>query len=241
MKTIKILQLYPEEMNIYGDRGNLLAITHRLKKLKINYEIIDHNSGKIPQDIDILLGGGGQDSGQFKIKDNLKQNKAILKNLAQNDVPMLIICGMYQLFGNYFLTNSKEKIDGIGIFDIYTEATDTRLIGNIAVDSDKFGQIIGYENHSGQTYLDKNATALGKTKRGQGNNVESENEGCIYKNVIGTYLHGSILPKNPKITDFLISQALKNKHEKDCQLDINDKKLARVTEKARKQSFSRPR
>lgn len=238
-EVIKILQLYPKDMNMYGDWGNVLAIKKRLEWRGFNTEVIDYNPGDIfPDDIDIIVGGGGQDSGQNKIKDDLQKIAPKLKKLAENDTPMLMICGMYQLFGHRFITSSGEEIPGIGILDIETRAGDQRLIGNIVTESDKFGEIVGYENHSGQTFLSENIKPLAITKKGAGNNSEDKHEGAIYKNVIGTYLHGSILPKNPKITDWIIKKALEKKFKELIELKPLDDKF---TEKARKIAMSRPR
>ena len=124
---------------------------------------------------------------------------------------MLMVCGLYQQFGHFFKTKDGDVIKGIGLLDIETVGGDERLIGNIVSQSDDFGLIIGYENHSGLTTLGPSATALGTVIRGAGNNGEDESEGARYKNVIGTYLHGSLLPKNPAIADWLIEQAATRK------------------------------
>jgi len=131
-----------------------------------------------------------------------------LRQLAKDGVPMLMICGMYQLFGRFFRTLKGEEIVGANILPIETIAGDERMIGNIVIRSQEFGDIVGYENHSGQTFLDKTAKPLGQVIKGAGNNMTDANEGVRYKNIIATYLHGPILPKNPQIADFLIGEAL---------------------------------
>jgi hypothetical protein len=140
---------------------------------------------------------------------------------------MLMICGLYQLFGKFFKTASGEIIQGIGLLDIETYGKSERLIGNIITFSDEFGEIIGYENHSGQTYLGEGVKPLGRVRLGAGNNIEDDTEGAIYKNVIGSYLHGSLLPKNPNIADFLIEKAVTRKYGAfysepvgDCYVDL---------------------
>jgi hypothetical protein len=228
---IRILHLYPKDMNIYGDNGNVLVIQKRLKWRGIETEILKYNPGdKFPDDVDIIIGGGGQDSGQLKVQDNLLKIGPILHELANKNVPMLMICGLYQLFGHYFKTLEGVEIKGIGLLDITTVGNNERLIGNIVCKSKKFGEIVGYENHSGQTFLGKNVTPLSTVVQGAGNNMSDKYEGAIYNNVIGTYLHGSLLPKNPHIADFLISKALENKG-----LDISLKSIDdSLSDKARK-------
>ncbi|MFT4246269.1 MAG: glutamine amidotransferase [Micrococcaceae bacterium] len=236
--TLNIVQIYPKHMNIYGDYGNTLAVQRRAEAHGYKVNISDYNVGDtFPKDADIILGGGGQDSGQSKIYEDLLSHVDDFKNLVNNDTPILVICGLYQLFGNYFRTNTGEKLEGIGILDAETNADATRRIGNIVVNSKEFGDIVGYENHSGQTFLGKNVKPLGTTKPGEGNNGEDKTEGARYKNVIASYLHGSILPKNPKITDFLIEKAAINKFGKFEPAKLDDS----IVEKARKTAISRPR
>ncbi|MDR2799382.1 MAG: glutamine amidotransferase [Bifidobacteriaceae bacterium] len=210
---LKILQLYSYDMNIYGDCGNVLAIVRRAERYGLNPKIEIYNQGdSFPKDVDIIIGGGGQDSGQEKVIDDLYKISEKLKALADDGTPMLMVCGLYQLFGHFFKTHNGEILKGIGILDIETFGKERRLIGNVVSQSKKFGTLVGYENHSGQTYLGESAKPLAETvELGVGNNEENLNEGCIYKSCIGTYLHGSVLPKNPAITDFLIEKALEKK------------------------------
>lgn len=208
-QIVTILQLYPNDMNIYGDHGNLLVLQRRLEWYGYQPKVITYNLGdSLPTDVDIVIGGGGQDSGQEKIRADLLKIGPQLKKWADDDVPMLVVCGLYQLFGKFFKTSNEKNLEGIGILDIETFGTNERLIGNIVTNSEEFGDIIGYENHSGQTYLGKTATPFAKTIKGAGNNAADGHEGARYRNVIGTYLHGSILPKNPKVADFLIHTAV---------------------------------
>ena len=211
MKSIKIMQLYPCDMNIYGDWGNVLVLKKRLMWRGFKVEVVDYNVGdsfdEISKDVDIIVGGGGQDSGQMKIQNDLIEIGPKLKILALNNVPMLMICGMYQLFGHYFITSDGQKIDGIGLLDITTRAGNERLIGNITTESRDFGMIVGFENHSGLTTLGPKTTELAKVIRGAGNNNQDGSEGARQHNVIGSYLHGSLLPKNPLLADWLIKKA----------------------------------
>jgi CobQ-like glutamine amidotransferase family enzyme len=237
-KILNILHLYSHDMNIYGDLGNVLAITHRAKQHGYEPQVIEYNPGdKFPDGIDIIVGGGGQDSGQNKIQSDLLEIGPKLCELAENNVPMLMICGLYQLFGKFFKTAENETIKGIGLLNIETFAKSERLIGNIVTHSEQFGDIVGYENHSGQTFLGNNIATLGKVIIGAGNNVVDISEGARYKNVIGSYLHGSLLPKNPAITDYLIEQAATNRYGKFTGKKINDS----LIDHARKTALKRPR
>jgi CobQ-like glutamine amidotransferase family enzyme len=237
-KTINILHLYPRDMNIYGDRGNVLTLVQRIQWHGYVPRLIEYNPGdSFPGDIDIIIGGGGQDSGQSNIQDDLLKIGSHLCDLADDGTPMLVICGLYQLFGKFFKTSNGEIIKGIELFDIETYGKSERLIGNIITQNNQFGLIVGYENHSGQTFLGSRVTALGKVRLGAGNNVQDGTEGARYKNVIGSYLHGSLLPKNPKIADFLIEQAAIKKYGNFTYKAFDDS----ITELARKAAMKRPR
>lgn len=237
-KQITIVQLYPKDMNIYGDEGNVLVLRRRLEWFGYEPKVIHYNVGDaFPTDADIVIGGGGQDSGQNKIHADLLAIGDTLKTLADKGTPMLMVCGLYQLFGHFFKTHDGEELKGIGLLDVTTIGKNERLIGNIITDSSEFGTIYGYENHSGQTFLGEDAKALAIVRQGAGNNTIDGHEGARYKHVIGTYLHGSILPKNPKIADFLIRTAVMKKYGGFDHLSINDS----VAELARKAAAKRPR
>jgi CobQ-like glutamine amidotransferase family enzyme len=237
-QPITVLQLYPRDMNIYGDHGNLLVLQRRLQWYGYLPKIIQYNVGDtLPKNVDIVIGGGGQDSGQEKIHADLLKIGPQLKAWADTGVPMLMVCGLYQLFGNFFKTLDEKMLKGIGILDVETHGTTERLIGNIVTHNETFGDIIGYENHSGQTYLGKNVEPFATVVKGAGNNSSDGHEGARYKNVIGTYLHGSILPKNPKVADFLIRTAVENKGL-EFSTDLVDDLLADL---ARSVARERPR
>lgn len=236
--TLRIMQLYPDDMNIYGDWGNVLTVLKRAKWHGLETELINYNVGdEFVRDVDIIIGGGGQDSGQLKVQADLQKIAPHLRELAENDTPMLMICGLYQLFGRFFKTNKGNIIEGINIFHAETHAGPERLIGNIVTHNKQFGDIIGYENHSGQTFIDDDMKPLGKITRGAGNNGQDDTEGCIYRNVIGTYMHGSLLPKNPAIADFLIEEAAHKKFGEFTPTVIED----RFATKARDIALKRPR
>jgi CobQ-like glutamine amidotransferase family enzyme len=237
-QTLKILQLYPRDMNIYGDHGNTLVLTQRTKWHGLTPELLTYNPGDtFPDDVDIIIGGGGQDSGQDKVQADLLKIGPKLHKLAEDGTPMLMICGLYQLFGKFFRTRDGHIIHGIGILDIETHAGPERLIGNITTESKQFGEIIGYENHSGQTFLGSRVKPLGMVRKGAGNNGQDDTEGARYHNVIGSYLHGSLLPKNPAIADWLIEQAASRKFDDFTPTVIDD----RFAELARKHALKRPR
>lgn len=236
-KPLRILQLYPADMNIYGDHGNALVLYRRAQWHGFTPELIEYNQGDAwPKDIDIIVGGGGQDSGQTKIQNDLLAIGPTLHKLASDDIPMLVICGLYQQFGRFFKTQSGQIIHGIGLLDIETHAGATRLIGNIVTESDTFGEIVGYENHSGQTFLGDNVQPLGRVIRGAGNNGRDESEGARYRNIIGSYLHGSLLPKNPQIADFLIEKAALRRYGEFSPAIIDDRLATNARDVALKRS-----
>ena len=237
-KELIILHLYPRDMNIYGDYGNILVLKRRAQWHGYKTKIIEYNPGdEFPEEVDIVVGGGGQDSGQDKVQADLHHIGHILKDLSKNNTPMLVICGLYQLFGKYFQTQDGHIIKGINVLDIETTAKSKRLIGNIIVRNKKFGDVVGYENHSGQTFLGDGVIPLGKVIRGVGNNEKDKSEGACFNNVIGSYMHGSLLPKNPKIADWLIEQAVTKKYGSFEPKTIDD----RLSTLASEYSKKRPR
>lgn len=236
--TLRIVQLYPRDMNIYGDWGNVLTVLRRAEWHGYTPKLIEYEVGDtFPADVDIIIGGGGQDSGQEKIHEDLMKIGPKLKQLADTDVPMLVVCGLYQLFGHFFKTKDGANLQGISLLDVETHGSNQRLIGNVVSQSKLFGDIIGYENHSGLTYLGDKATSLGKIIKGAGNNGQDETEGAMYRNVIGTYLHGSLLPKNPRIADWLIEKAATRKYGEFIPQVIDD----RFADSAREIAARRPR
>ena len=235
---INLLQLYPRDMNIYGDWGNTLVLKKRLERHGYGVNLISHNQGdEFPANVDLIVGGGGQDSGQSKIEADLAKIGPRLKQLADSGTPMLMVCGLYQQFGHRFTTREGKVIEGLGILDVETFGGDERLIGNIVTESDNFGEIVGYENHSGLTTLGHNSKPFGKVVLGAGNNGQDDTEGAVYRNVIGTYLHGSLLPKNPQVADWLIEKAVRKKFSSFKPEPIDDS----LAEKARIAAKKRPR
>lgn len=236
--AVRILQLYPRDMNIYGDWGNVLVLKQRLAWHGYDAVILEHNAGDpFADDVDILIGGGGQDSGQIVIQEDLQANAAHLRALAEDGTPMLAICGLYQLFGNFFKTHDGTVIPGIGVLDIETHGGSERLIGNVVARSEEFGDIHGYENHSGQTYLGPGVRPLATVTKGEGNNSKEDHEGARHLNIVASYLHGSLLPKNPAIADFLIREAVTRKYGSFEPGDVDDS----LAELARRHAATRPR
>lgn len=237
-RSLTIVSLYPRDMNIYGDRGNLLALTRRARAHGFDPTVIEVNPGDpLPAEFDILIGGGGQDSGQLRVAKDLMSRGAEIRTHVGNGVPMLLVCGLYQLFGNRFTATSGDMMRGIGVFDAETLAGAERMIGNIIVQSDEFGEIIGFENHSGYTTLGDGAVPLGRVTQGAGNNPDDGVEGARAVNAIGTYMHGALLPKNPAIIDFLIAQAASNKYGTFEPKPLIDK----TADRARASAKTRPR
>jgi hypothetical protein len=237
-KQITILQLYPRDMNIYGDWGNTLVLKRRLEWHGYKPNLLEYNPGDtFPENVDIIVGGGGQDSGQDIIQEDLMKISARLHDLAHENVPMLMICGLYQLFGRFFKTQDGHIIEGIGLLDIETHAGSERLIGNIVIKNDDFGDIIGYENHSGQTFLGHGVKPLGHVIKGAGNNGQDATEGVRYLNILASYMHGSLLPKNPALADFLIEKAVNKKYGEFIPTVIDD----RFAALARAVALKRPR
>ncbi|MFT8358080.1 type 1 glutamine amidotransferase [Bifidobacterium aquikefiri] len=208
-EVIDVLSLYPKDMNIYGDSGNMLTVERRLSLYGFEPRIHYYNQGDAwPDHVDMILGGGGQDEGQRKIIRDLCKRAELLRGLAHQGVPMLMICGLYQLFGEYFQPIEGDRLPGICVLGVHTIGEKLRLIGNLVEHSEQFGAVVGYENHSGQTFLHEGTKPLGEVDSiNMGNNGADRTEGAINNNVIGTYMHGSLLPKNPGIADFLISKA----------------------------------
>ena len=224
---ITIGYLYGDLMNIYGDTGNIIALKKRAEwrgiKVVVKNFSIENVMGK--GDADILFFGGGQDQAQELVSKDLANGKGkIIKAEIERGVPLLSICGGYQLLGDFYKPHQGPKLPGIGLFPAYTLASYDRMIGNLSVES-MFGSLIGFENHSGKTFLKKGASPLGMVKKGFGNNGKDKSEGCIYKNAIGCYMHGSLLPKNPKLADWLLKKALEVKYGKEIELEPLDDTL----------------
>lgn len=206
---MKLVHLYPREMNIYGDTGNVLVLRRRLQWRHLPVEVVPISVGDaIPRDLDILLGGGGQDAAQGEIGADFAGRGRELRAMADDGVVMLAVCGAYQMLGHEFVTSAGLRIPGTGVLDVVTRAEVNRIIGNNVVDTADAGRLVGYENHSGLTELGPRVAPLGATKLGRGNNGRDQTEGAVRDNVVGTYLHGPVLAKSPRFADDLLRRAL---------------------------------
>ncbi len=223
---ISIAHLYPKLLNLYGDLGNIITLKKRCQWRGIEVKFEEINSGDIINDHDLYFIGGGQDKQQKEVKNELLKNKSFLQSQRDDGVVFLGICGGYQLFGHYYKPHNEDKMEGISLMDAYTIAGNTRFIGNVTVKTNfLFPQtLVGFENHSGLTYLEGDTKPLGIVQIGKGNNGLDHFEGARFKNVFGTYLHGSLLPKNPHFADYLISLALEKRYGEKIELaPLNDK------------------
>ena len=221
---ISIAHLYPKLLNLYGDMGNIIALTKRCEWRGITVEYDEINIGDDIKDHDFYFIGGGQDKQQEDVAIELYSHKDFLTSQRDDGAVFLGICG-YQLFGHYYQPFDKDKLLGIILLDAYTVAGKKRFIGNVTVDIDflKPNTLVGFENHSGLTYLQGDTKPLGCVAVGNGNNGEDKTEGARFKNVFGTYLHGSLLPKNPHFADYLIELALEKRYGDKFKLSpLND-------------------
>ena len=225
---LTIGHLYPDLMNLYGDRGNVICLLRRCQWRGIEVEVKENSP-------DILFMGGGQDRQQKAVVEDLKKGRGEeIKNFIENGGVGLFICGGYQLMGKFYRPAEGPDLKGLGIFNIETYhfgKEKPRCIGNVVVER-QGKTLVGFENHGGRTYLGGEVKPLGKVLCGHGNNSEDGTEGAVYKNAFGTYLHGALLPKNPHFADHLIELALKNKYGLDVKLDPLDDTLEHQAHKA---------
>lgn len=227
--AIRIGHLYPRDMNLYGDRGNVLALCQRLAWRGIQAEVVPIEVGSAVDwdDLALLFMGGGEDAHQVHIaEDFLQRGEAILPRL-ERGLPMLAICGAYQLLGREYVTTDNRHVPGLGFLDVHTEAGSSRMIGNVAstVTAPALGMqtLVGFENHAGKTYLGPSAVALAEVQTGSGNNGSDRTEGVVRGHVVGSYLHGSLLPKNPNLADCLLTWALEYiRHGEGSELSLLD-------------------
>ena len=238
MRELVLVHLYPREMNIYGDTGNVVVLRKRLewRGLPVRVEPVSVGD-RLPHDADILLGGGGQDAAQGEIGADFASRGADLRAMADDGVVMLTICGSYQMLGHEFVTQEGRRIAGVGVLDVTTQGQPVRLIGNNYVETPETGRLVGYENHSGLTTLGPGVRPLGRTQRGRGNNGKDDTEGAVRDNVIGTYLHGPVLAKSPRFADDLLRRAYA-RHGVDAALEPIDDTLPEL---AARVAVGRPR
>ena len=230
MKEIKILYLYPDILELYGDFGNIQVLKYRIEKRGYKAIIDQYSIGDEAPDFssyDLVFAGGGADNEQSILSEDLIKYKENIKKAVDSGVFFLLICGAYQLFGKYYKGVEGNIIPCLEIFDYYTEAINDRkkrCIGNIVLEitlDDKKTKVIGFENHGGQTY--DIFSPFGNVLFGNGNKFQDTHEGFFRKNVIATYLHGPLLSKNPELCDYIIKHCLEKKYNEDIILqDLDD-------------------
>jgi CobQ-like glutamine amidotransferase family enzyme len=238
VKALTLVHLYPREMNIYGDTGNVLVLRRRLEWRGLSVRVVPVSVGDpLPNDADILLGGGGQDAAQGEIGQDFASRGAQLRAMADDGVVMMTICGSYQMLGHEFVTQEGVRIAGVGVLDVTTRGQSVRLIGNNYVDTPDAGRLVGYENHSGLTTLGPGVRPLGSTQHRRGNNGKDGTEGAVRDNVIGTYLHGPVLAKSPRFADDLLRRAYARRGEPTELAPLDDT----LPEHAARVAVGRPR
>lgn len=221
---LRIGHLYAHFLNIYGDRGNIVTLTKRAEWRGIQPIVKSIGLGEeIDTDyFDLFFIGGGQDKQQTVIAQDLIKRKKAIQTAVDQKAVILAICGGYQLLGHYYKPHQGEELKGISVLDAHTVAGNRRMIGNVLIKSEDGVALVGFENHSGKTYLGKDVQGLGKVVVGNGNNGEDGFEGAAQGSVYGTYLHGSLLPKNPHFADTLITQALGRRYGKVTLTPLDD-------------------
>jgi lipid II isoglutaminyl synthase (glutamine-hydrolysing) len=215
-RSLTLGHLYPEQLNLYGDRGNIVTLRRRCELRGITLRVVGLGIGDAlaPDEYDMLFIGGGQDREQAPVAQDLYEVKGIgLWAAIEDDMPVLAVCGGYQLLAHYYRPAEGPDMRGLGVFDAWTihkGSNVPRCIGDVAITWNGM-TLVGFENHGGRTYLGT-AKPLGRVLKGYGNNAEDAAEGAVYRNTFGTYLHGSLLPKNPHFADHLIALALHRKY-----------------------------
>ena len=222
---LNIFHMYPDLLNLYGDIGNVTCLTKRCKWRGIEANVIDFSLSRERnlEDADIFFMGGGSDRGQSIVYSHFQGYRNDVSNAIEDGSVFLAICGGYQLLGDSYIDADGQNIPGLGVFDYTTESEEGRLIGNVVIKNNlglKPDTIVGFENHGGRTY--HNHDTLGSVVVGNGNNGIDGYEGMIYKNCVGTYLHGPVLPKNPHLADHIILTALKEKYGVKELEELND-------------------
>ncbi|NJD63625.1 MAG: glutamine amidotransferase [Chloroflexi bacterium] len=219
---LRVAHLYPDVMNIYGDRGNVIALRYRCEARDIRFHLGQVNIGNPfnPAEFDLVLIGGGQDREQRRIAGDLVGRGPAIREAIGHGLPALAVCGGFQLFGHRDVDHDGSIIPGIGVFDLETRhpgPVADRCIGDVVLETE-LGEVVGFENHGGRTYLALDQAPFGRVRRGFGNNAVDGFEGARHNNAIGTYLHGSLLPKNPRLADELILAALRRRYGPEVDL-----------------------
>lgn len=225
---LEICHLYPDVLNLYGDRGNIICIKKRLEWRGIEANVTELKIGgkRSLSDFDLIFAGGGQDFDQQVLLADLAGGMAAeLKSAVNDGKVVLAICGGYQMLGNYYKASSGLQCDFAGAIDVHTVGVSERMTGDIMFECtpECGGSLaIGFENHSGRTYLGSGVAPLGTVRRGFGNNGEDGTEGARWGNVFGSYAHGPLLPKNPKLADFILSLSLSARYPGLTLAELDD-------------------
>ena len=218
--SIKIGHLFPDILNMYGDKGNIASLVHRMKWRDIDAEVLEvlKDDEINLENFDIVLLSGGSEKDDCQACELLKSHKDKIKAYVENGGVMLATCGGFTMLGNFFMIKD-EKIEGLSVMDMES-CYDERFIGNIVIETEITGEkikVAGFENHAARTDI-KNLTSFGNVLTGSGNNGKDKTCGVVYKNLIGTYIHGPLLPKNPEIADYIIKKALEKKYNEEINL-----------------------
>jgi lipid II isoglutaminyl synthase (glutamine-hydrolysing) len=239
---LHIAHLYPDLMSIYGDRGNVLALTQRAQWRDIQVEVRPYSTGMLfdADWPDLFFFGGGQDQGQDIVGADLQgANGAAVKDAISGGAAAFLVCGGYQLFGTEYRPETGAPIPGLAVLDVHTRAGKQRFVGNLVAETPE-GVLVGFENHSGRTYLGAKALPLGAVVVGHGNNGEDRTEGAVQGKMIGTYSHGSCLPKNPWLADKLLTWALERRHGRVTLQPLDDREERAASDQAAAIARSRP-
>jgi CobQ-like glutamine amidotransferase family enzyme len=237
MKLV-LVHLYPDLMNVYGDRGNIITLQRRAEWRGLELEVRSCTLGETfdPEETDLIFFGGGQDREQGVVAGDLVERKAeSVRRAVEGGTALLAVCGGYQLLGKFFRTASGDELPGVGLFDAWTVAGDRRCIGNIVIDCQwdpSRRDLVGFENHSGKTYLGPGCQPLGRVRQGFGNNGDDGAEGAVYRTAYGCYLHGSLLPKNAWFADHLLLEALRRRGGPEATLAPLDSRLEDMAHEA---------
>jgi CobQ-like glutamine amidotransferase family enzyme len=229
--VLRLVHLYPDLMSVYGDRGNVLTLVRRAEWRGIDVAVSELSVGDSldPNEADLIFFGGGQDREQAVVSlDFLEQKGAAVRQAVEGGAALLSVCGGYQLLGQSYTTVDGQQLPGAGLFDVRSVPGPKRHIGNVLIETDLDGRprtLVGFENHSGRTYLGGGLRPLGRIVVGAGNNGEDGTEGAVYRGAIGCYLHGSVLPKNPWLADWLLAVALRHRHGEPVPLQPLDDRL----------------
>jgi len=248
--------LYPSVMSQYGDRGNVLTIMRRCQWRGIDVEVDNLEVGDRvdPRRVDLFLMGGGADTHQRLVCDDLLNVKGDdIRRAVDDGAAAFAVCAGYQLWGHYYRTATGHELPGLGVFDAHTvhraaqtgtrldtitKAGSVRAVGNLIV---QWGSqvLVGFENHGGRTYLHSGAQPLGRILAGGGNNSEDGFEGCVYNNALGTYLHGPAFPKNPALADYLIEAALSRRYGSVALEQLDDARETSAQQRALQQATAK--